>query len=423
VNIVYLTNQFPPNVWGGMGIYVNFLAEQIGNQNNRLWVYTTNSGRLPDYEERGPLVIHRPIRFWLRRLLRNRQSNGAYTLLQNLVKVVDLLFNNVDCFLLLRSNLKRDRYDLIVVHDSMHSLAGLLCRLFLDVPIVFHVHFVEYTMTRQGRKKDPLGVIRLLERVLAREAENVIVGTSEMRDLVVQHGWNEETIRIVPLCSVRCESDRLELPGPELTDRLQQMREQLNIESHEKVIVYAGRLVSLKGVFHLLQAMRLVADQVPVAKLVLVGEGNRGRLDRTVKSLDLGDRVHLYHRFLGYEDVLHHYLMADLCVFPSIQEPFGLAALEAMGVGTPVVLGTGFSRVFEGALESPNALYVDPFSPEDIAEKMVTLLTDEAAAAEMGRRARDFVRETFTAAKVVDLTLTTYSHAARPTRPGLVARP
>jgi glycogen(starch) synthase len=177
MNIVYLTNQFPPNIWGGLGIYVNFLTEQI-SENNKLWVYTTNSGCLDFFEDKGNVKIYRPIRPFLRGFLQRKKSSGHYTLASNVIKAVDLLLNNLDCFFLLKENLPNDRYDVIVVHDFMHSLTGLLCKFFLKIPIIFHVHAMEYTIAQEGYIRWPINVMRrFFESMLAKNAQSIIVGT------------------------------------------------------------------------------------------------------------------------------------------------------------------------------------------------------------------------------------------------------
>lgn len=412
MTIVYLTNQFPPNIWGGMGIFVHFLTDQLG-RNNRLRVYTTNPGGLAATEEHGNVKIFRPGRAFLQPFMRRKKSNGHYTWFANLVKIVDLLFNNIDAFLLLRKHVRSERPDLIVVHDFMHSLAGLLCKLFLDVPIVFHVHFVEFTMTPSGRLKDPLGIIRFFESTLARVARNVIVGTREMKQLMVRNGWTAEKIAVVPLCNVNDDSHLIDPSDPRLQARAREIRRELGIGEDEKMIVYAGRLVHLKGVFNLIPATRLLADRIGKVKLVLVGEGNQQKLESLIRSLGLEEHVHLYNRFLSREEVLCHYLAAEVCVFPSFQEPFGLVALEAMSLGRPIILGTGFSRIFEGRPDRPNVLYVDPRSPEEIADRAATLLENPRWAAAMGRRARHYIQENFSREKVIALTLDTYRQAAK----------
>jgi glycogen(starch) synthase len=233
-----------------------------------------------------------------------------------------------------------------------------------------------------------------------------------MKELVIQYGWDQSKIDIVPLCNVRDKYETFDICDPDPLDRVRTIKLDLKIKDTEKVIVYIGRLIFLKGTLTLIEAMKHITREINGVRLVLVGEGNRRKLTRMVRSLGLDDHIYLYHRFLGDEEVLYHYLMADICIFPSIYEPFGLVALEAMSLGKPVILGNGFSRVFEGIRDTPNALYVDPLSPEDIASKAVELLKDEATAMEMGRRARQYIRENFRPNKVVELTLDIYRRAA-----------
>lgn len=410
MNIVCLTNQYPPNTWGGMGIVVDFFARRLSKE-HRIFVYTTNSGVLPAFEKDNNLTIYRPIRHILRKMLQHKKTSGSYTFFHKCIKIVDLFFNNLDCYSLIRRNYREDQYQLVVVHDFMHSLAGLLCQITLGLPVVFHVHFIEFTMTEWGRSQDPLRIIKFFEKKLADHSRFIVVATEEMKDILIQHHWKEEKIRVIPLCNVRGELENLDSDQLDLEAQERAVMKELGLSSSDKIILYVGRLTFLKGVFHLLQAAEYMVAEDPTIKLIFVGEGNPQELSELIHKSKLGNNVYCYNRYLNFREVLIHYKLADICIFPSIQEPFGLVALEAMSLGKPVILGSGFSKVFEGDKENTSVIYVDPFDPRRMARESLNLLLDEGKRMKMGLRAKEHAHNRFKADVVIKDILNVYVDA------------
>ncbi len=410
MNIVCLTNQYPPNTWGGMGIVVDFFARRLSKE-HRIFVYTTNSGVLPAFEKDGNLTIYRPIRRFLRKMLQRKKTNGSYTFFHKCIKVIDLFFNNLDCYFLIRGNYREDQYQLVVVHDFMHSLAGLLCQITLGLPVVFHVHFVEFTMTKWGRSQDPFRIIKFFEKKLADYSKFIVVATEEMKDILVRHRWQEQKIKVIPLCNVRGELENLNSDEIGLETQERAVVKELGLRPSDEIVLYVGRLTFLKGVFYLIQAAEYMVAEDPNIKLVLVGEGNPYELNELIRKAKLGRNVYCYNRFLDYREVLVHYKLADICIFPSIQEPFGLVALEAMSLGKPVILGSGFSKVFEGDKKNVSAIYVNPFDPRHMARETLNLLSDEEKRAKMGLSAKEYTHNRFKTEVVINDILKVYADA------------
>jgi glycosyltransferase involved in cell wall biosynthesis len=105
----------------------------------------------------------------------------------------------------------------------------------------------------------------------------------------------------------------------------------------EKLVLYVGRLVYEKGIEVLVRAAPLGLAPVPQAKFVIAGKGPElERMRELVRSMGLADKVYL-PGFVSDEDRDRLYKLADCAVFPSLYEPFGIVALEAMAAGAPVV--------------------------------------------------------------------------------------
>ncbi|HTT34726.1 MAG TPA: glycosyltransferase family 4 protein [Thermoplasmata archaeon] len=153
-----------------------------------------------------------------------------------------------------------------------------------------------------------------------------------------------------------------------------------------RLLAFTGRLVPHKGLDALLRAVAQLPEDVA---LLLIGRGpGRGSLEASARRLGVLDRV----RFLsevGDDALADHLRLAELFVFPSQNrlEGFGLAVAEAMAVGLPVLIADmpGVREVIEPGTEG---LLIEPMNPDDLAEKVRTLLGDPATRARMGAAAR-----------------------------------
>jgi glycosyltransferase involved in cell wall biosynthesis len=166
-----------------------------------------------------------------------------------------------------------------------------------------------------------------------------------------------------------------------------------------KNILYAGRLSKEKGVDYLINAMKIVKQKVPEAKLLIAGDGReRARLEHLVKKLKLEDSV----KFLGWlskEQLKKMYEDVDFIVLPSIwQEPFGLTGLEAMSYGRPVI-AFDVGGIGEYVVNGQNGFLVKVFDTKTLAEKIIELLKDENLLREFSKnslsKSKEFSDEIF----------------------------
>lgn len=170
------------------------------------------------------------------------------------------------------------------------------------------------------------------------------------------------------------------------------MRERHDIGRDEKMVLFVGRLVSHKGVEHLLDA----ANLLPEVKFVIVGGGDSAE-DFAEISHHLGpaDNV-IFTGKVPYSDVPKYYAASDLSVLPSVSrlEAFGIAALEGMSSGKPVVV-SDIPGVREVITDGEEGLLCEPMNPEDLAEKISSLLENDAARRKMGSKGRKKVEKYF----------------------------
>ncbi|MEM2783140.1 MAG: glycosyltransferase family 4 protein, partial [Candidatus Hadarchaeales archaeon] len=172
----------------------------------------------------------------------------------------------------------------------------------------------------------------------------------------------------------------------------------------------AIRLVKRKGPYLLLKAFEEVSREVPEVKLVIAGEGpEEGRLRREVEREGLKGRVKMLGR-LPYPEVAKLMAGADVFVLPSSLEAFGLAAVEAMAVGTPVVCPRA-GGILEFAREGYNCLFFEPGNPSSLKEVLLKLLSDSAMIKNLRRGGLETARK-FTWEKTAELTLRLYEEIA-----------
>ncbi|MEV0235011.1 glycosyltransferase family 4 protein [Nonomuraea sp. NPDC050786] len=407
MKIAYVVNQFPPNITAGLGRYVELITPYLARE-HELTVYTLNDGRQPVDETVGGIRVYRPRTALTggRRLNRTRRAEFLLLALQVVV-------SNWRYFL--RLCRRRERPDLVAVHDSTNFLSGLLCHYVLRLPVVFHVHTTEYGVAPQRSITDPLNVFAALERRLARISRRVVVATPEVGDQLRAAGWDRTPIDVVPLGGT-FEAVLPSYGRDTLRAGARALRERLGLPEGDPVLLFVGRIERQKGVYQLLEAMRAVVEAVPGLRLLIVGEGDVAGVERIVASTGLRGRVLASGRFVQGRELLEHYELADACVFPSLFEPFGLVATEAMAMGRAAVLGDGFSRLFLGSdPDAPAAYFVRAGEPADIARGVIAVMTDAALRRELAERGERFVRESLSWSRAAAETAEVYQRAAKTT--------
>jgi glycogen(starch) synthase len=234
-----------------------------------------------------------------------------------------------------------DRYDFDLVHghDWLVAMAcDHLARRF-DAPLVTTIHATEHGRHQGWVDKHPQSYIHGVERWITNRADQVIVCSFYMREQVAEI-FDVPRERIAVIWNGIDPEDLQPRAEPEL----QRLRAQFAAPG-EKLVLLIGRLVYEKGFQLALEAMPELIERHPEARFLVAGSGtHEDELRRQAEELVLMK----HGTFLGWmgDDTLHSlYRIADVCVVPSIYEPFGLVALEAMASGCPcIVADTGGLR-------------------------------------------------------------------------------
>lgn len=242
-------------------------------------------------------------------------------------------------------------FDVIHAHDWMTYEAGLALRALTGKPLVVHVHSTEFD--RSGNHGNP-DVLAIESRGI-READRVVCVSALTRNLVVsRYGVLAERCRVI-------------YNGVELSEDSPSPSE---IRRDDRIVLYFGRITYQKGPEFFMAAAKKVLEHTSNVKFVVAGSGDQAeRMIRMASELGIGDRV-LFTGFLRGRDISRVFSLADLYVMPSRSEPFGIAPLEAMSHGVPVLISktSGVSEVLTHALK------VDFWDIEDMASKIVAVL-------------------------------------------------
>lgn len=152
------------------------------------------------------------------------------------------------------------------------------------------------------------------------------------------------------------------------------------------LVIYLGRLKKYKNVDHLIQAMAIVRDEVPDARLVIVGTGDRRRaLEALTRSMGLDDAVR-FTGFVSEEEKRRLLTRAEVSACPSSKEGWGITVIEANACGVPVV-ATRVSGLRDAVVDGETGVLVPPGDRKAMARALIGLLRDRSARERLARNA------------------------------------
>lgn len=229
--------------------------------------------------------------------------------------------------------------DIIHAHDWLVANAGLGLKHIFRIPLVATIHATEVGR-RNGLHTDYERMIHQTENWLVSESWRTICCSQFMAAQVKwAFGLSSDKIRIIP------NGVDVSIFGREF-DKVE-FRKRFALPE-EKIVLFVGRLVYEKGVQTVINAIPIILARVN-AKFVIVGDGGmRDHLIHQVANMRLSHKT-VFTGFLDEDTLTKLYQIADVCIVPSLYEPFGITALEAMAAKTPLVVSNtgGLSEIVE----------------------------------------------------------------------------
>ncbi|MGE5509071.1 MAG: glycosyltransferase family 4 protein [Chitinophagales bacterium] len=368
MRILMLSWEYPPKVVGGLARHVQELSEALVERGHEVHVLTSDCPGEPPETTRSGVVIHR--------------TRGGYPVSGDFyASVLTLNFAMLERVLALGL----EPPAVIHAHDWLVAYAAAALKHAWRRPLVATIHATEWGRN-QGLHNDLSRRISDTEWWLAYEAWQVITCSVHMRDEV--RGVFQvpaDKITVIPN-GVKRQLFQRAPDAPAIRERF--------AGSGEKLVFFVGRLVQEKGAGVLLEASPKILHYAPGTRLVIAGTGPlAGELKERAAALGVADRV----SFPGFiDDATRNALLttADVAVYPSTYEPFGIVALEAMAAGTPVVVSDtgGFSEI---VVHGVNGLKAYAGDSDSLANNILTLLHNPELARELSAQALEDVRDEF----------------------------
>ncbi len=368
--ILILSWEYPPLIEGGLARHVRKLSEALVEHGIDVHVLTRGGEESPPEQRSRGVVIHR-----IREPKRPTDLGEFVAWVERMNS--DMLATGVEL---------GDRYSYDVVHGHDWLVAGACDHLAkrFGAPLVTTIHATEHGRHQGWVDKHPQSYIHGVERWIVNRSQRTIACSHYMREQIVDiFGVRDQMVTVIPN-----GIDPDDLPSQHPAE-LARLRAEFAAPD-EKLVLLIGRLVYEKGFQLALEAMPRVIAEAPGTRFLVAGSGtHEAELRRQAENLGLME----HGTFLGWigDDVLHSlYRIADLTVVPSIYEPFGLVALEAMASGCPcIVADTGGLR--EVVPDEEAGLRFRARDAEALGEVAVRVLRDDELSRRLVAEAHEHV--------------------------------
>ncbi len=380
--IMMLSWEFPPKTVGGLARHVYDLSRALAAHGEEVHVITCHVPGARAYEIVDGVHVYRvhPVHMethnfldWVERL-----NLAMIDCAQNLIRI--------------------HRFDLIHAHDWLVAQAGIVLKNAYRIPLVSTIHATEYGRNR-GIHNDIQRHINQIEWGLTYESWRVICCSRYMaREIAQVFQLPADKIRKIPN-GVEVKNVMPRVIDPGFRNRY--------AAQFEKIVYFVGRLVPEKGVQVLIEAIPKVLAQYPNTKFVISGKGPyQDYLLGLVERLGIGEKIY----FTGFtDDETRNMLFAssDIAVFPSLYEPFGIVALEAMATRIPVIVSDtgGLTEVIE---HKTDGLKVYPDDVESLAGAIILLLNDPDLAQRLSQTAWNKVNSVYNWGAIAAETIKVY---------------
>ena len=396
MKITVLTNEYPPHIYGGAGVHVEYLTKEfvaLGAGEIQILAFGDQdvhegSLRVEGIEAEGKLSAQDP-----------RHAKVLDTLQRDLIMAG-----------------KAEKGDIVHCHTWYTHFAGCLVKQLQGAKLVLTTHSLE---PHRPWKVEQLGsayhVSSWLERTAFQNADGVVAVSEAMkRDVRELYGVPDENIAVIPN---GIDPDEYKPTFDET------VLERYGIDAAQPFVLFVGRITRQKGILHLVNALKYLPKDTQV--VLCAGAPDTPEIGTEMKNLvsaahDAGaERVLWLQETVPREDIIRLYSHAALFVCPSVYEPFGIINLEAMACETPVV-ASAVGGIPEIVVPGETGVLVpfeagedfEPRDPDgfarDLAAAMTELLGDPATLERMGKASRKRVEERFSWRAVAEQTLAFY---------------
>jgi glycogen synthase len=381
--VMMLSWEYPPRVIGGISPHIFFLSKHLAKQDVKVYVVTCDFPGAPSHEVIDDVEVYRIDSY------KNPSPDFAswvYLMNMNMQRETAALTRKIS-----------NKIDIFHAHDWLVANAGIGLKHVFRKPLLVTMHSTEMGR-RDGLHTTTEKMIHETEAWLTYEAWKVVCCSDYMIGHVkYAFGLPSDKLVMVPngvnILNYDSDYDRAEF------------RRKFALPE-EKIVLFVGRLVYEKGIHVLINAVPKILSKVN-AKFIIVGSGYmKEQLLNIVRSMGLEHKV-LFEGFMDQETLLKLQRTADVSVVPSLFEPFGIVALEAMAARSPVVASDtgGLSEIIEHDVTGVKSY---PNNPESLAWGITKILQDDSFAEYVRENAYRRAQEKFDWDKIAQQTKQIY---------------
>lgn len=363
LKVTIFTNEFPPNIYGGAGVHVDYLTKELSK------LMAVDVRCFGDQDSSSGNMIVKGYKEWdiIKKNSLDKLQKVLGPLSIDVAMVKDPITSNI-----------------VHCHTWYTFMAGFLAKMLYDIPLVVTIHSLE---PLRPWKEEQLGngyhLSTWMEKTGIEAADKIIaVSNDSKKDIMKCYNVPEEKIEVI--------YNGIDLNQYKKTDS-NVARKKYGIDG--RYILFVGRISRQKGIIHLIDAVKYLPQDV---KVVLCASSP----DTEEIKMEMEEKVKLYpniiwiDKMVTKEEIIELYSNAEVFVCPSIYEPFGIINLEAMACNTPVV-ASATGGIKEVVVDGETGFLVEPGNPEDLAEHIKKLLDDRGLAATFGANGRKRVEEMF----------------------------
>ena len=377
----FLSWEYPPRIVGGLARHVYWLSRGLARRDIEVIIVTLDYPGAPRIEYVDNVKVIR-----VRSYVLPSPDFASWVHQFNIWMVKDALneLHNIS---------------IIHAHDWLSALSALTLKHALRKPLIVTIHSTEYG--RRGGIFDNLQRhIHEVEWWLTYEAWRVIVCSEYMKGEVINvFNLPSDKIDVIPN-----GVNPIDLSKPIDTANTRRRY----AEDWEKIILFVGRLVHAKGIHIFVEAGMDLLKRRSDVKFIVVGDGVlRENMMRIISERGFSHKF-FFTGFISDNDLNDLYRVCDVAVFPSLYEPFGIVALEAMSAAKPVIASDigGLSNL---VIDEFNGLKIPPNNPYALSRAIERIISNPEFSKYLGENGFHYVYKNYTWDKIVDMTLKTYS--------------
>jgi glycosyltransferase involved in cell wall biosynthesis len=345
--------EYPPFTVGGLGTHCYGLSRSLADIGVRVHFYMPKTKQVATSDKHN-LIINEV----------GETTVFPYDRPEN-KEITGQFFDAVSRYNSLVGLKVKGRYNIIHCHDWLTIKASIALKEKMDIPLVLTIHSTEYD--RCGGLNPNQWFIDIEREGMEKADKIIAVSQGTKRTIIEKYGINPDKISVI-----------YNAVSP------------ISKGEKQKLVLFLGRLTIQKGAEFFLRAAKKVTEYEPNVRFVVAGAGDMlSQLIDQAVDLGISDRV-IFTDHLTDNEMKHIYGISSVYVMPSVSEPFGITALEAISASTPTIASktAGVCETFR------NCLKVDFWDTDDIANKIISLLRYESLSktlAENGKQEVDLL--------------------------------